>query len=547
MSAPLPSVPGPVVLLVLDGVGWGRRDEGDAVFLAETPILDRLLSDHTWGLLQAHGTAVGMPGDDDMGNSEVGHNAMGAGRVFDQGAKLVAHAIERGDLFRGAAWRGIVAAVAGGRGGTLHLLGLLSDGNVHSHVDHLHAMIEQAARDGVTRLRVHALTDGRDVGARSALQYIEPLQARLDAHRRADRDYAFATGGGRMHITMDRYEADWRMVQRGWRCHVHAEGLRFPTAADAVRSLYAAHPDKDDQYLPAFVVGDYAGMDDGDAVVFFNFRGDRAIEISRAFSEPGFAVFDRAGTDGRPAPTLRFAGMMEYDGDLHVPPVYLVAPPAIDDTVAQNLARAGKRCLAISETQKYGHVTYFYNGNRSDPPAGEDRVEVPSLDVTFDRAPAMSAPQVTERACLAIRTDDYDFVRINLANGDMVGHTGDLDATIQAIEVLDRCIADLALAVRDAGGALLLTADHGNADEMFRPDKKRGGYQRDENDEPVPSSSHSLNPVPVVLVDFSQRFRLRAPYPGAAIGGLAQLGATVLDLCGVATPDSYLPSLVEPA
>jgi 2,3-bisphosphoglycerate-independent phosphoglycerate mutase len=427
-------------------------------------------------------------------------------------------------------------------GGTLHLLGLVSDGNVHSHVAHLRALIHRAAQEGVRRLRVHGLTDGRDVAQRSALTWFAPLEAELASF---PGDYAVGSGGGRMLITMDRYEADWPMVKRGWDCHVHAVGARHPSACAAIQAAYDADPKVDDQYLPAFVVGDYDGMHDGDAVLLFNFRGDRAIEVSRAFTEPGLSTIDRAGPGGRPAPAVSFAGMMEYDGDLHVPPAYLVRPPAIADTVAERLSAAGLRTFAVSETQKFGHVTYFFNGNKSEPPPGEERHEEPSLRLSFDQAPAMSAEAVTQVAAEAIRSGRYDHVRINLANGDMVGHTGDLAATVQAVEVVDRCVGALVQATVQAGGALLLTADHGNADEMFRPGKK-GGYQVDAQGRRVPSSAHSLNPVPVVLLDPTGTWRLDSPSPGARIGGLAQIGATVLDLCGVPVPDSYLPSLVRP-
>ena len=230
-----------VVLCILDGVGWGRRDDGDAVFLADTPVLDGLMASHPWCLLQAHGTAVGLPSDGDMGNSEVGHNAMGAGRVFDQGAKLVDLAIESGRLWEAPAWREAVSRAKAG--GTLHLLGLLSDGNVHSHVKHTRALLDRAQEEGVQRVRLHVLTDGRDVTARSALTWVAPLEADL-AERPGD--WAIATGGGRMHITMDRYEADWPMVARGWRTHVHGEGRRFETAVSAVETLYAEDADVDD-------------------------------------------------------------------------------------------------------------------------------------------------------------------------------------------------------------------------------------------------------------------------------------------------------------
>ena len=304
---------GPVVLCILDGVGWGRRDKGDAVFLADTPHLDQLGANHPWTLLAAHGTAVGMPSDGDMGNSEVGHNAMGAGRVFDQGAKLVANAIASGSIWDSPAWKQAV------QGRTLHLIGLASDGNVHSHIDHLFAMIKQARKDGVERLRVHVMTDGRDVSARSALDYIKPLESLLDS---STDDYAIGSGGGRMQITMDRYEADWPMVARGWEAHVEGKGRRFNSASDAISTLYVEHPELDDQYLPAFVVADYDGMHDGDSAILINFSGDRAVEICQAFDDANFNAFSKSRN-----PNVFFAGMMQYDGDLKIPNNFLVEPP----------------------------------------------------------------------------------------------------------------------------------------------------------------------------------------------------------------------------
>lgn len=515
----------PVVLCILDGVGWGRRDEGDAVARAATPHLDRLCERHPWTLLSAHGTAVGMPSDADMGNSEVGHNAMGAGRVFDQGAKLVQESIDGGRMWSSKAWKKAV------EGNTLHLLGLVSDGNVHSHVNHLTAMIGQAVRDGVKRIRVHALTDGRDVSGRSALTWFEPLERMLGE---LPIDAAVGSGGGRMRITMDRYEADWNMVSRGWSVHVKGEGRRFATACEAIRTLYEEHPETDDQYLPEFVVGDHDGIKDGDAVVLFNFRGDRAVEICQAFDDPDFSAFARSK-----APSVFFAGMMQYDGDRMIPRNFLVEPPAIENTVAEQLAAAGIRTLAISETQKFGHVTYFFNGNRGDCPSAETWTEIPSLLVPFDQAPHMSADEVTDGACDAIGSGLFDHIRLNLANGDMVGHTGDLNATIDAVEHIDDCVRRLMEAVTKANGVMLLTADHGNADQMMGIDKKTGAYTQE------PHTSHSLNPVPVWLFDPSGHHQLRAESGPTVTGGIAQIGGSLLSLFGLPIPPDYLPSLIQ--
>ncbi|HJN75885.1 MAG TPA: 2,3-bisphosphoglycerate-independent phosphoglycerate mutase [Myxococcota bacterium] len=513
-----PGTDGPVVLCILDGVGLGDHGAGDAVWRARTPTLDRLMAEHPFASIRAHGRAVGLPTDKDMGNSEVGHNALGAGRVFDQGAKLVDIAIGDGTAF-GETWRWLTGE------GTLHLLGLVSDGNVHSHIDHILALIARADRDGINRLRVHVLTDGRDVAERSAPVFVRRLEEALAS---TGRDYRIASGGGRMRITMDRYEAEWDMVQRGWDCHVRGVGRRFPSAAVAIETLYAEDPETNDQWLGAFVIeeeGEPVGrIEGGDGVLLFNFRGDRGIEISRAFE--GRAPIDTAG-----GPEVRFAGMMEYDGDDKVPRRYLVAPPAIDRTVGEHLAANGRRSFAISETQKFGHVTYFFNGNRSGllDPELEQYVEIPSDVIPFDQAPEMKARAITARAVEAIR-GDWDHLRLNLANGDMVGHTGDLPATIAAVEVVDECVASLEAAVRERGGVLIVTADHGNADHMLQADGS-------------PRTAHSLNPVPYIIVDPRDRWRIaELPCPG-----LANAGTALLALCGLEPPSDFEPSLVRPA
>jgi 2,3-bisphosphoglycerate-independent phosphoglycerate mutase len=466
-----------------------------------------------------------------MGNSEVGHNAMGAGRVFDQGAKLVDNALLHSDAaFDSPVWHDLVATR------TLHLIGLVSDGNVHSHVDHLHKLIDRAAADGVQRLRVHVLTDGRDVDGRSALTWIRPLEHRL---AQTGRDYAIASGGGRMNITMDRYGADWSMVERGWHCHVHGVGRAFPSATAAIAQLYAEDPDVTDQYLPAFtIVGDHGPIgriQTGDGVLFFNFRGDRAIEISAAF-EDDEVPFERPGR-----PDVVYAGMMEYDGDTHVPARYLVAPPQIDRTVGEYLAAAGIHTFACSETHKFGHVTFFFNGNRSGKfdADRETYLEIPSDLAPVEERPWMRAAEITDAVIEAIESGDFEHIRLNLANGDMVGHTGHLEATRVAVEAVDLQLARLEHAVERADGILLITADHGNADEMWT--RKRGAVQRREDGSAAPRTSHTLAPVPFILVDPRDQLRVIS----SKTASIASIGATILALCGLTPPDDYDRSLIR--
>ncbi|HEU5056859.1 MAG TPA: 2,3-bisphosphoglycerate-independent phosphoglycerate mutase [Kofleriaceae bacterium] len=535
---------GPLLLVVLDGVGVGAGDEADAVRLAATPTFDELWVPGLRATLRAHGTAVGLPSDSDMGNSEVGHNALGCGRVYDQGAALVDRAIASGDLYRGATWKAIVERVVGNRS-ALHFIGLLSDGNVHSHIDHLIALVKRAAADGVTKIYLHALLDGRDVPSTSALEYIDRIEQVL-ASLRPGVDAAIASGGGRMHITMDRYEADWAMVERGWQHHVHGEGRRFPSAREAVETYRAEKRGVDDQNLPAFVIArggaPVAEVRDGDAVVNFNFRGDRAIEISRAFEEDDFPPFDR----GR-RPDVLYAGMMEYDGDTHVPKHYLVEPPAIERTMGEFLAAAGVPQLAISETQKYGHVTYFWNGNRSGKidERSETYIEVPSDRVPFDQRPWMKAAEITDRLVSELASGKHRFARVNYANGDMVGHTGHFDATVVAVETLDLQLRRLRNEVDRLGGILVVTADHGNADEMVQRDGSGRVVRDGATGQPVVKTSHTLNPVPFLIHDPARADQYQIDPDRAEGAGIASVTATCLELLGFQPPDDLCPSLLR--
>ena len=527
---------GPVVIVVMDGVGLGPDYPGNAVKAARKPVLDQLMATCPWTSLAAHGVAVGMPSDADMGNSEVGHNAIGAGRVFDQGAKLVAEAIASGKMFSGEGWNEVVGNCLG-KNSTLHFIGLFSDGNVHSHIDHLKAMIGEAKRRGVAKVAVHALIDGRDVGETSALDYLEPFEVWLD---QVDPGYGIASGGGRMFITMDRYQADWAMVERGWKTHVLAEGRQFDSASAAVKAFRAEKPGVIDQDLPAFVVArtgqPFAPVVDGDSVVFFNFRGDRAIELTQAFV--GEVPFERKKVD------VCFAGMMTYDGDIHLPPRILVEPPLIDRVLSQYLIGAGVRQLAVSETQKFGHVTYFWNGNRSGylDRATECYIEVPSDRVSFDQRPWMKAAEATDALIDELIRRPYGFARINYPNGDMVGHTGVFEAARMGVEAVDLVLGRLLPVIKQLGGVVLITADHGNADEMYEIDKT--GAVKMENGRPKAKTSHTLNPVPFIVYDpahagsYTLRHDIARP-------GLAHIAATALDLMGYLAPQGYEPSLIE--
>ena len=535
---------GPVVLVIMDGVGLGKYEEGDFVRSAWKPNLDWLLANCPHTTLKAHGRAVGMPSDDDMGNSEIGHNAIGCGRVYDQGASLVAKAVESGNLFAGETWQAMVARVKE-RGSTLHFIGLFSDGNVHAHVDHLKGMLARAKAEGVRRGRIHILLDGRDVPPTSALDYVIPFEQFL-AGLNADgvTDYAIASGGGRMNVTMDRYEADWRIVERGWHTHVLGRGALYPSAQAAIEALRAAHPGILDQDLPPFVIGkdgQPAGpIQDNDAVILFNFRGDRAIELTRAFEEDDFPHFDRVRR-----PDVLFAGMMQYDGDAGIPARFLVEPPRITRTMGEYLVKAGVRQLAISETQKFGHVTYFFNGNRAEKFSEEleDYVEVPSDRVPFEQRPWMKAAEITDKVIEAMRSNAYRFIRVNFANGDMVGHTGIFPAVKIAVETVDLCIGRLLAAARETGAILVISADHGNSDDMYEHAKDGSVVMDPETGLPKARTAHSLNPVPAIIYDPAGTARVAlTAQPGL---GISSLAATCLNLLGYQAPDEYDPSLIQ--
>ncbi len=519
-----------VLLVVMDGVGYSKTGLGDAVTLANTPVLDKLLKECPNVRLKAHGSAVGLPSDDDMGNSEVGHNALGCGQVYSQGAKLVNESIESGKIYESTAWKEIAGNCVE-KNSTLHFIGLLSDGNVHSNISHLIAMLKQAKAEGVKSVRAHILLDGRDVPATSGLVYVEELENAFNELN----DDAFcgkiASGGGRMVITMDRYEANWNMVKLGWDTHVKGIGRQFANATEAIETYRAENDGVIDQDLPPFVIAEngepVGAIKDGDSVVLFNFRGDRAIELSMAFDNDEFTAFDRGAK-----PDVCYAGMLQYDGDLKLPARFLVNPPEIKDTLSELLVSKGMNQFAVSETQKYGHVTYFWNGNKSDKFSEEleTYMEIPSDKVSFDERPWMKSAEVTDAVIEAMESGKYDFIRCNYPNGDMVGHTGNLDATITAVEAVDLGLARVLKAADKCGVTVLITADHGNADEMLEKDKK-GNV--------APRTAHSLNEVPFIVYS-KNSYELK---DGAF--GLANVAPTVATIFGIEPYASWEETMIK--
>ncbi|MHA1870124.1 MAG: 2,3-bisphosphoglycerate-independent phosphoglycerate mutase [Promethearchaeota archaeon] len=542
---------GPLLLIIMDGVGIGKEYEGNAVYLAKPPNLTRITKEckerHLFTELKAHGPAVGLPTERDMGNSEVGHNAMGAGQIYSQGAKLVNESIEKGIIFNTDTWKGLIKRLKE-NDSCVHLIGLLSDGNVHSHINQLFKIIDGFEQAGIKKLRVHTLLDGRDVPENSALDYIRPLESKLrgieDKHKSENYDYKIASGGGRMYVTMDRYESDWNVVKRGWYAHVRGyiepEELKngykgyYKSAEEAILAARKAFPEKNDQTLPPFVIVDNEGhpvgpIKDGDVVINFNFRGDRAIQISKAFEQKDFDKFDRVVY-----PDVEYLGLLEYDTEEHIPKKFLVPPPHIKNVLTDFLCYQKISQYAIAETHKFGHVTYFWNGNRTGYicPELEEYEEIHS-DPTemIPKHPEMKADEVCDRLISKLKTGKFKFLRVNFANGDMVGHTGILEASIKAVKKVDECVGKLIKVVDDLDGITVVTADHGNVDEMLNKDGS-------------PKTSHTLNPVGFWILDknWKKEYEIDDTLKDP---GLTNIASTIINLLGFKAPEIYRRSLIK--
>ncbi len=505
-SVPVPSL----ALVILDGWGLAPDGPGNAVAQAATPVFDELWEGYPRATLSASGRDVGLP-DGQMGNSEVGHLNLGAGAVVKQDLARIDDAVADGSLFENEA---LLAACDGARRsprGRMHLIGLVSDGGVHSGWTHLEALIELAAQEGVPDLVVHAITDGRDTLPTSGGGYVDELERWL---RHAGR---IGTVGGR-YYAMDR-DRRWDRVKLAYDAIVHAQGLRAATAAEAIAEAYER--DETDEFIRPTVIGDYDGVADGDAVIHFNFRPDRARELTMALGERDFDEFDRSDH-----PDVELTTLTEYRADWDYPVAF--APSEPETTLAEVLAERGERQLHVAETEKYAHVTYFFNGGREVEWEGEERALVDSpRDVpTYDHKPEMSAEAAAEAFTSRWPEGGYRLGIINFANPDMVGHTGSIPAAVAAIETVDRCLGDVIAAVHRSGGACIVTADHGNAEQMLEPDGS-------------PNTAHSLNPVPFVVT---------VPGLELAEGRLADVAPTALDLLGIEQPAAMTGrSLIRPS
>jgi 2,3-bisphosphoglycerate-independent phosphoglycerate mutase len=552
------SANGPLLFIILDGFGVGKKDNGDCVHLANPPHINSIINDaqklNLYCELKAHGTAVGLPSDEDMGNSEVGHNALGCGQLVAQGAKLVNIAMRDGSMYESTNFTKIVSDMTADKSRTVHFVGLLSDGNVHSHVDQLINLVRNLAKKGVSRVRLHAVTDGRDVSSMSALTYVSKVESVFaEINATPGFDYKFASGGGRMYVLMDRYEADLNIVKRGWDAMVHGtidpaivkecnEGWkgRFKSFTEAVEAARKMFPKKTDQDYPPWVVVDdndepVGTVKDNDAVVCFNFRGDRAIEISRAFEDG--PDFDAKCFPRHRVPKVDYYGMLIYDNEIQMPKRSLCPNPVINNVVGEYLLGAGITNYACSESHKIGHVTYFFSGNRSGylDASMEMYEEIKSEpNEAIPTNPAMRAREIGDKTVAALESGKWKFLRINLANGDMVGHCGHIPPTIEAVKVLDEVVFRLVELNKKLGGITVITADHGNCEEML--DSK--GH---------PKTSHTLNVVPFIVVDPHAQYVVDTskantdPEPA----GLTNVAASLVNLFGYEKPSMYRESLIR--
>ena len=497
------STPKPLVLIILDGFGHSESPEYNAIYAANTPVYDRLRATQPHGLISGSGMDVGLP-DGQMGNSEVGHMNLGAGRVVYQDFTRVTKAIRDGEFFENPVLTGAVDKAAGA-GKAVHILGLLSDGGVHSHQDHLVAMAELAAQRGAEKIYLHAFLDGRDTPPRSAQSSIELLDA------------TFARlGKGRIASLIGRYFAmdrdnRWDRVSAAYNLIV--DSVADYTADTAQAGLEAAYArEENDEFVKATRIGEAVKVEDGDAVIFMNFRADRARELSRAFVEPDFNEFPRA----RLPKMAAYIGLTQYSAKIAAPAAY--APSSLDNVLGEYLAKNGKTQLRIAETEKYAHVTFFFSGGREEPFEGEERILIPSPKVaTYDLQPEMNAPEVTDRIVEAIEQQRFDVIVVNYANGDMVGHTGVFEAAVKAVEALDTCVGRIVEALEKVDGEALITADHGNVEQM--EDACTGQAH----------TAHTSEPVPFIYVG-KRKVQVREG------GVLADVAPTMLKLLGLEKP-----------
>lgn len=532
---------GPLIHIVLDGWGLAPASENNAISQANTPHIDHLLKSCPHTELLTHGPHVGLPSEKDLGGSEVGHMTMGSGRIIEQGPTYIKRLLATGEFYQSAVLEKLVKNSLQQQT-PLHLIGLLSDGNIHSHLDHFTAIIQHAFAAGIQRLYVHPLLDGRDTPIQSALTYTEPLEKLFHElkQQRPQIDYAFASGGGRETITMDR-DTNWAKIEAGWNVHVRGVGAHtFESISQAIEHFRQADPEIIDQDLPGFVLtrqGQAIGkIADRHSVIFMNFRADRALEFSQAMLDDDFPHFDRA-----PRPQVEYAGMMVYDQEIQFPENHIVGATTVENPFGKRILELGLKQFRLTETQKFAHVTFFYNGGYRIPlDAQAENYQLIASDriASFAHAPAMKAHEIKEQALAFIDSQEYNYGLINFANADMVGHTGNLSATIRAVEAVDRALGDLVAHIKKVSGLLVLTADHGNADQMRVFNRKKEIWE--------PDTKHSLNPVPFLIYDpfYNNNYQLKTLTPTQPLN-LSQIAATNFILLGHPIPSDLNDSLFQ--
>ncbi|MDR0591491.1 MAG: 2,3-bisphosphoglycerate-independent phosphoglycerate mutase [Candidatus Nomurabacteria bacterium] len=529
---------GPVVLAILDGVGLSSHIVGNAVRQAYTPNLDLLMGRYPLWQLKASGEAVGVP-EGQAGNSEIGHYTMGSGQVVKQNELLVDEAVKTGKIFDGQTWKDAVQGVLKNES-KMHFVGIFSDGRVHSNMYHMLAMIQRASEQDVKKARVHILLDGRDVPPTSALKYVDILEEELAAYDAKGFDYKIASGGGRTYVTADRYGSDWPMVERGWQAHVLGTARPFTSARAAIETFRQEQPSIQDQYLPPFtIVGDDGApvgkMDDGDTVIYYDFRADRAIEFSEAMTVKDFDKFERGHV-----PRVYYAGMVEYDRDRHIPAHTLVEPVQVKHVLAEYLVSEGISRFVTSESIKFGHVTFYFNGNKNGRFSDklEEYVDIPNKTGEPWQFPWMDSDKLTDISIEKIKGGKFKSILVNYPNGDIVGHEAKMLPSIIAMEAVDLALGRTMAAVDEAGGVLLVTADHGNLEEEVYLGHRGGAMLKD--GKPVPKTSHTTNPVPFVIYDNTENRDRYSKKSGDF--GLSNIAATVALLHGL----KPLPEWDEP-
>lgn len=533
---------GAVCLAVLDGVGISSNTTGNAFEQANTPNLDCLMREYPMLSLQASGESVGVAVGD-QGNSEIGHYAMGSGQIIKQGALMVDEAVKSGRIFEGDTWRGLVEAVKN-QNSTLHFIGIFSDGNVHSNVSHLYSMLARAKDEGVQRVRIHILLDGRDVPATSALEYVDDLERILTDYNVDGVDYRIASGGGRTFVTADRYWSDPAVVERGWHAHVLGDARAFSSAREAIETYRTEKNDIQDQDLPPFTIYEnnqpVGAINDGDSVVYYDFRADRAIEFAEAMTFHDFDKFDR-----QRVPQVYYVGMVEYDQERHIPEHTLVEPVQIDNTLAEFLVKNDVSRFVVSQSIKFGHVTFYFNGNKTGKFSEEleEYVNVPGKSGEVWQFPWMKSDEITDVLVDKISSRSHKSCLANFPNGDMVGHTSNFEASIIAMEAIDLALGRIMQAIDEVGGVLLVTADHGNVEELYYLDEN--GQLALEGDKPKLKTSHTTNPVPFIIYDNTEnrdKYKLKAQNDDF---GLSNIAATVANLHGLLPPPEWRESLIE--